>query len=289
MAKKRILSAFLALLLVLTCCMGFVTEVSAASTKKSGGFLYCYSESYQGIELLEYTKKKAEAVNVPAEIDGTPVKVIGEDCFDRCRKLKSIKLPSQLMIIGEFAFSGCESLTKLTIPASVTVIEDFAFASCEELKKITIPRNSNLKRIGSQAFEYCKKLKTITLPASIETLEPCAFASSYFKKISFAKDAKIKKIPEHCFSDCPNLEEIDIPQNVTAIGKEIFLFYRHEEYYSDKVMKINIMGGKIKKLGKNALKGLNPKATIAVPEKYKTKYKKLFKKQSWYQSTMKIR
>lgn len=74
------------------------------------------------------------------------------------------------------------------------------------------------------------------------------FASSYFRKISFAKNAKIKKIPDHCFSDCYNLEEIDISANVTTIGKELFLFYQHDKYYSDTVKKINIMGGRIKKI-----------------------------------------
>lgn len=289
MKKKRIMSVYLALLLVFICCMGFMTEVSAASTKKSSGFIYRYNELGLGIELIEYTKKKAKAVQIPEEIDGMPVISIGEDCFLSCRKLETVKLPSRLLIIKNGAFAGCDSLTKISIPESVTEIERSAFECCSNLKKITFPKNAKLRRIGNQVFDGCKQLKLITLPASIETLEQDAFANSYFKKISFAPNAKIKKIPDHCFADCPDLEEIDIPKNVTTIGKELFLFYRHDSYYSDHVKKINIMGGKINKLGKNAFKGLNKKATISVPAKYKTKYIKLFKQKSWYKPTMKIK
>lgn len=213
------------------------------------------------------------------------ITVLPESTFISCRQLKSIDLPKKLTVIGDGALAH-SGLTKVTIPASVTVLETSAFSDCYNLKKITIPKNSRLKKIGFQCFALCKKLKTITLPASIKTLEPQAFEASCFEKISFAPNAKIKEIPDYCFCDCYNLKEVDIPKNVTTLGSNLF-----DDFFGDAVgvKKINIMGGRIKRIGENSLKYISSNAVICVPSKYKVKYTKLFTKQSWYQPTMQIR
>lgn len=53
--------------------------------------------------------------------------------------------------------------------------------------------------------------------------------------------------------------------------------------------KITIKSSVLKSVGKNAIKGINKKATIKVPKKKLSKYKKLFNKKTGYKKTMKIK
>ena len=206
--------------------------------------------------------------------------------FQGCNNLSIIHLPksSQFTKIGTGSFAGCP-LGKIEIPASVTEIGEHVFGS--GFKKVTFPKDSRLKKIGHFAFAYCD-FKTITLPASIEEIGTSLFDNCYsLKKISFEKNAKITKIPAGAFADCRFLEEIDIPENVTEIGIALFMDTDHGVY--NKIKKINIKGGKIKKIAKGAFNGFIKGGTITVPKQYKKKYAKMFKKQKWYKKTMKIK
>ena len=207
--------------------------------------------------------------------------------FSSCLNLKTIYISStsQLTKIGNDTFSYCPIGT-ITIPASVTEIGNDAFSG--SLDQLTFPKDSNLKKIGDGAFSYCNFEKVI-LPASLEEMGTRVFYNcDKLKKISFEKNAKIKKIPSLAFAACIKLKEVDIPENVTEIGDILFID-RHEDNGYGAIKKINIKGGKIKKIAKKAFKGLVKKGTITVPNKYKKKYTKMFKKQKWYKKTMKIK
>ena len=43
-----------------------------------------------------------------------------DKCFDDCRCLTSIIIPSSVTSLGEYCFRGCMCLTSITIPTSVT-------------------------------------------------------------------------------------------------------------------------------------------------------------------------
>ena len=75
-------------------------------------------------------------LNIPPEIDGYIVTVIGEEAFCLCTSLTSIAIPDGVTAIGEWAFSECWSLTNITIPASVTVLGNYAFHECFRLIEV---------------------------------------------------------------------------------------------------------------------------------------------------------
>ena len=56
--------------------------------------------------------------------------------FDECIALKSIKLPSKVVIINNNAFYGCKKLESVTIPNSVKYILKNAFNYCPKLEAI---------------------------------------------------------------------------------------------------------------------------------------------------------
>ncbi len=380
--KKRIINFCVVLAVLFTCCIACKITVSAANAAETPAdqFLYKYNSTYQGIELIKYYGKE-ESVNIPAEIEGTPVMVIGVGCFSknknlkelfmpntvtvirtkafyecseleniswsenlknigrqafsycniksvfmpdsltflgdeaftdcqaleevtcsnnltelngtflRCRNLKIVQFPNspQFTKIGRGAFSGC-TIEKIEIPASVTEICEYAFSSSvadSNVMELIFPKDSKLKKIEDYAFKYCSFNK-VTLPASLEEIGREVFShTKELKKILFEKNAKIKEIPAYAFANCRFLEEVDIPENITKINTDQFYDFDHGIY--NKVKKINIKGGKIKKIAKMAFKGLAKNGKITVPKKYKKKYTKMFKKQKWYKKSMKIK
>ena len=95
------------------------------------------------------------------------VTYIGDDAFQGCCNLRTIKFSANLETIDTGAFSGCNSLTEIILPEGLTTIEGAvmfssgSFAECESLNKVTLPKSINW--IGGWAFEKCENLKSITI------------------------------------------------------------------------------------------------------------------------------
>lgn len=84
------------------------------------------------------------------------------------------------------------------------------------------------------------------------------------------KKFKITAISDKAFKSCKKASSAVIGKNVQTIGKQAFMS-------CSKLNKITVKSTKLKKVGKDALKGINKKAVIKVPPKQLSKYKKLFK------------
>ena len=83
--------------------------------------------------------KGVTEVEIPAEIQGYPVKTIGEYAFNGCKNLVSVILPKGLRHIGHKAFYDCLALTSIYIPNSVIKIGPLAFGWCLKLSEIDFP------------------------------------------------------------------------------------------------------------------------------------------------------
>lgn len=114
--------------------------------------------------------------------------------------------------------------------------------------------------IDNNAFKDCKKLKKVKLGKNITT------------------------IGNKAFYKCTALTSVVIPEKVTSIGKQAF-------FGAKKLKKITIKSKVLKKVGSKAIKGIYKKAVIKCPnKKLATQYKKkLFKAQTGYMKTMKIK
>lgn len=93
---------------------------------------------------------------------------------------------------------------------------------------------------------------------------------------------KVTAIADKAFKNNKNIKSITIGKNVKKIGKEAF-------YNCKKLSKITIKSAVLKTVGKNAIKNIHKKATIKVPKKQLSKYKKLFKSKTGFKKTMKIK
>jgi len=86
--------------------------------------------------------------------------------FDNMAELTSVTLPDGLKVIPNNAFSYCKKLRRINLPASLEEIHAFAFSNCGELTDLVIPDSIQTVRFlfngevdpGNFAFQGCQKL-----------------------------------------------------------------------------------------------------------------------------------
>ena len=95
------------------------------------------------------------------------VKYIEEEAFLECTNLKSISLPSSLLLIGYCAFDE-SGIANVHLPQGLRFIGNFAFSSCENLRTLRLP--PAIQFIGSGAFFDCTELTEVTSDNSSFTI-----------------------------------------------------------------------------------------------------------------------
>jgi hypothetical protein len=123
-----------------------------ASAETWGDYEYAVLEDGT-VEITDYIGNDSE-VEIPAEIDGKIVTVI-----------------------GEYAFCSCEKLEKIIIPNGVKTIDKYAFYHSFYLEEVILPEG--LKTIGEHAFSGCYSLNKVDLPDSVVTLGRYSFGECY--------------------------------------------------------------------------------------------------------------
>ena len=96
-------------------------------------FKYDSNQDDKVATLVKY-KGNADTVSVPSAVfvDGTiyTVTQIGDEAFNGCASVKSIKLPSSIKSYGKMAFKNCTALEFIFVPQSVANIGEDAFNGC---------------------------------------------------------------------------------------------------------------------------------------------------------------
>ena len=131
--------------------------------------------------------------------------------------------------------------------------------------KVTKVENVNNAQVTITSLD--KKKTSITIPdyimingvkCKVTSIEKKAlYKGKKLKKITIGKNVQI--IADNAFNGCKNLKSITIKSTI------------------------------LKKVGKNAIKGIHKKATIKVPKKQYKQYKKLFSKKTGFKKSMKIK
>ena len=222
MNYKRILSAALCLCMTapiaMTISAGNTSALTLVEDVKTGYTdSYVYKNYGDHIEITAVMNSVEGAVEVPAEIDGIPVTVIGEHGIAGNAKITSVTLPATVTTIGKQAFSYNTALESINIPYGVTEIADETFMNCMSLSNVTLP--GSLTSIGVRAFYGCRKFTEITVPDSVTSLGAMTFADCQgLTKINIP--TKINKLESAVFGNCNSLETLIIPENVTFISKD---------------------------------------------------------------------
>ena len=227
---------------------------------------------------------------IPADLNGLPVRAIGERAFQYAN-ISSITIPDSIISIGDMAFYSSRGLTSvyitdiaawcaidfggsslsnplevaqnlyvngelvtdLIIPDSVTSIGDQAFAGCTSLTSIVIP--DSVTSIGDEAFRGCTGLTSITIPDGVTSIGNYAFYGCGSLTSITIPDG-VTSIGDSAFYGCESLTSIVIPDSVTSIGDSTF-------YGCDSLMSIVIPDG-VTTIGDSAFFGCGSLMSVAI-------------------------
>ena len=153
------------------------------------------------------------SVEWPAAVTEIPA-----NTFWACGKLATIKgIPGQpgawdnITKIGENAFNMCVALTTIKLPAELKTIDAQAFRSCDHLA--TVDYGTKVETIGDGAFRSTGALKKFFFKGSVKTLGANAFRESGLTCVHLKGDMTIGK---EAFMNCGNLKYVEFPATSLA-------------------------------------------------------------------------
>ncbi|MCI9448307.1 MAG: leucine-rich repeat domain-containing protein [Lachnospiraceae bacterium] len=131
--------------------------------------------------------------------------------------------------------------------AELTAWKDKKAVKVKVLKEVKIGgKKFKVTAIGKNAFKNNKKITSVEMADNV------------------------KKIGASAFEGCAKLSKVTVGTGVTEIGASAFKNCK-------KLGNITVKSAKLKKVGKNALKGIKPTAKVKVPAKKLSAYQKLLK------------
>lgn len=169
-------------------------------------------------------------VNIPSEINGTPVTTIGNAAF-RDSSVTSVTIPDSVTEIGANAFAGCTNLTsvnyigdwsKLTIQSGNPAVEDAAKdAANEQLFDFEFTPDNTAVIV----IRYKGTAADVTIPSHykgkpVTMIDHAAFHDSAVTSVTIPDS--VTSIPDDAFAFCSQLTNISIPNSVTFIGFSAF-------------------------------------------------------------------
>ena len=289
-----------------------VTEVSlGTSVKEIGDNAFAACTGIKNVDIPVKVEKigngafedcsSIEKVSIPANTTN-----IGDNAFNGCSSLGEVNIPTSVTDIGKDAFKNTSKNTKI-ITEDGSAAADYAAANgltCtsktsaelkaeeeakkkaeEEAKKKNedpttaqptkkVPKKGAVITDGK--FNY-KVTKAGTTGKTTGTVTLIKAKKKNLKKVVIGSTVnidgityKITAIANGAFKNNKKLTSVTIGANVTSIGTNVFTGCGN-------LKTITIKGKSLKKIGANAFKGINKKATIKVPATKKKAYTKLLK------------
>ncbi len=148
-------------------------------------------------------------------IDLPGVTTLGKAAFKYCGALNAFNLNRDIAVIPQECFEECKQLTKVNLPSSVNTIAMRAFKNCPNIASVEFP--IGLTEIGKEAFEGNKALTAIDLPSALKSIGERAFKNCRGLTHVSLPDA-CTLVDKEAFRECIALTVIDLGQGVKTLG-----------------------------------------------------------------------
>lgn len=238
--KKKLLAMLLAAVMMMAM---LPTTALASDAHVNPNSLSYKVEKDNTVTITGCPKTATGTLDIPATIEGLPVRKIKSDAFRDCKNityatipngvteigsaafrgcssLLGVSIPSTVTTIGSSAFRYCTSLISVSIPSGVTAISDYLFEDCTNLQQVTIP--NTVTSIGGDSFHNCKSLTSITIPSSVTIIYIEAFRGcTALKTVSIP--ASVKELGYYVFAGCTSLTSASLANGLRVIKGYTFL------------------------------------------------------------------
>ena len=181
-----------------------------------GDYKYTYNDD-DTLTITAYNGSET-SVDIPSEIKGSKVTVIGNKAFYSNKTIQQVNIPDTVLTIGEQVFYNCDYLNNVKLPENLTSLGYHAFASCDSLYNITLP--ASLTKIGYAPFDASG---LVTVEFEQGTTKICESTCSSARKLKYVNiPDSVTIIEKGAFSSCSGLEEIIIPGSVKTVSSGVF-------------------------------------------------------------------
>lgn len=184
------------------------------------------------------------------------LKVIENEAFISCSKLKKVTLPSSVEKVGEFAFSSCDSLKSFNTGSGTVKVDNWVIGECIKLQKITIGKNTefvngridyianwtaafsvhkdnpyyssdengvlyNKDKTVLLAYPSLSKAESFTVPETVKEIEKFAFAET--KNLKTVKMTSVEEIGDWAFQYSA-VKSVSLGSKLKKMGYDPFMF-----------------------------------------------------------------
>lgn len=176
---------------VILAAAAILAVFASCGKKEAVSGAYSYAELDDGtLKITKYSSdEETVELDIPAEIDGKAVTVIGEEAFAQVKTITVVNFPASLTKVEKNAFAGSSIKKAFLHKSAVTEIGETAFGECHNLVQVDLPKT--LTTIAAKAFYYCENLKVAYFRDDVENIDAFAFDASpdvkLYVKESFAK------------------------------------------------------------------------------------------------------
>ncbi|MBD5158661.1 MAG: leucine-rich repeat protein [Ruminococcus sp.] len=172
-----------------------------------------YPDNTLSLEKVDYDKNDSDVIEVPAIVDGMPVKQIASKCFENAPYTEII-LPEGLEYIEPLTFIKCNNLETVNFPDSLKNIGAYAFSFCENLGTLEISC-PDIITTQFNLFDTCS-VDSLVIGTEKQEYYYCdGYFHNNFGNITFLDG--VKEIDVKYLQD-----DIEIPESVTVISGHVF-------------------------------------------------------------------
>lgn len=201
-------------------------SITAQAVETFGAFQYEVKEDDSGNQfaVISGYDKSEKKVSIPAQIEGIPVKWIGNNAFKDAAMIESVTLPDSVNIICDFAFQNCTSLKTVKWPDDLLIVGEFAFQNCSSLTDAVLPEGT--QQLRNYAFDHCVNLQKVKMPMGEQTRGmECYIGNCVFRDCTHLTSVELHEglqwIGSSAFEGCSSLPVLSVPDGVQKLNVDL--------------------------------------------------------------------